>query len=629
VRWYVVATCVAALPVVAWAAAGAIKSPPGARSLFGISMFFAFTTLAEWRPMPIDSGGRRLVSLAFVFIIACQLLFGWEWSVLTGAAAIGLAMSSVRVEPMKVVFNSAAYALAAGLAALPVLVLGPVGHYTYGKLAVAVLSSGALFVLANVMLVCIAIGLSTSSSPLAAFRDHLRLSGPIFSIMIFVAMQAVIFWRLSAPLVMLLSAPLFALTLYQRSSVRHRAAEEEAATDSLTGLKNRREFERESLEALVAAQRGRSEFVLCLIDIDHFKQVNDRHGHLAGDAVLRALSEAIEQAAPEQGYRLGGDEFALLLEQSASAAVAIADELEKRFTATQQGLVPEPVTISAGIAVFPEHADDLHSLKKRADMALYQSKYNGRARATVYAEDVHDADIADELGFDFPLVDIRLVTAQRLASLVDAISDAGAHAQGILAPPIYTDVLDRWRSFDGNHSRSVAALTVALAGRLGVEGDELDQIRLAALLHDVGKIAVPENILSKPGPLSDNERELVERHSLIGYELLRGMGLSPVDTYVLHHHEQWAGTGYPHGLAGAEIPFGSRLILVADAFDALTSDRSYRRGVSVEAAMHELQGESGRQFDPLIVAALHEHLAHPVTLAEAEAESEAQVAWSS
>ena len=93
----------------------------------------------------------------------------------------------------------------------------------------------------------------------------------------------------------------------------------------------------------------------------------------------------------------------------------------------------------------------------------------------------------------------------------------------------------------------------------------------------------------------------MERHSVIGFELVHGLGLSPVDTYVLHHHEQWDGTGYPHGLAGAEIPFGSRLILVADAFDALTSDRSYRAGVSVEAAMHELQAESGRQFDPLVV----------------------------
>jgi diguanylate cyclase (GGDEF)-like protein/putative nucleotidyltransferase with HDIG domain len=441
-------------------------------------------------------------------------------------------------------------------------------------------------------------------------------------------MQAVIFWRLSAPLVILLSAPLFALTLYQRSSVRHRVAEEEAATDSLTGLKNRREFERESSEALIAAQRGRSEFVLCLIDIDHFKQVNDRHGHLSGDAVLNALATAIEQAAPGQGYRLGGDEFALLLEMPVADAATTADDLERHFAQTQQGLVPEPVTISAGIATFPHHADDLHSLKKRADMALYQSKYNGRARSTIYNEDGRESDSPDAFGFDFPLVDIRLVTAQRLASLVDAISDASAQAQGTLGPTIYTDVLDRWRSFDGNHSRSVAALTVALARRLGVEGDELDQIRLAALLHDVGKIAVPESILSKPGPLSDTERDLVERHSLIGFELLRGMGLSPVDTYVLHHHEQWDGTGYPHRLAGAAIPFGSRIILVADAFDALTSDRSYRRGVSVEAAMHELQGESGRQFDPLIVAALHDHLAHPAQPLEADV-LDSEVAWSS
>jgi HD-GYP domain-containing protein (c-di-GMP phosphodiesterase class II) len=154
-------------------------------------------------------------------------------------------------------------------------------------------------------------------------------------------------------------------------------------------------------------------------------------------------------------------------------------------------------------------------------------------------------------------------------------------------------------------------LAVALARRLGVGGEELENVHIAALLHDVGKIALPESVLSKPGPLADDERELVQRHSIIGYELLCDLGIPLAAEFVLHHHERWDGGGYPVGKAGAEIPFGSRLILVADAFDALTSDRAYRRGVSVEAAIHEIQRESGRQFDPLIVSALHEHFAHP------------------
>jgi diguanylate cyclase (GGDEF)-like protein/putative nucleotidyltransferase with HDIG domain len=623
-HWYVLATCGVGVPVVAGAAVSAAMSHPSARSSLGVVMFFCFAILAEWRPVPIDPAGRRLVSLAFVFIIASQLLFGWQWSVLTGAAAIGLAMTFARVDPLRVVFNSAAYAIAASLAALPSLVYPEVGEQDYVRLAGSVFAGGAIFVFANVMLVCIAIGLSSGSSTLAVFRDHLRYSGPIFGIMIFVAVQAIIFWHLSAPLVILLSAPLFALTLYQRSSLRHRAAEEAATTDSLTGLKNRRAFEEDAAAAL--ATRAGGGLALCLLDIDHFKHVNDRHGHLTGDAVLEAVARAIDQTALGQGYRLGGDEFALLLEKSVDGVAATVADLRRLFATSQRELVPEPVTISAGIALFPEHAHDLHSLKKRADMALYQSKYKGRALSTVYAEDGRQSEIAEELEFEISLVDARLVTAQRLASLVDALSDASAEVRGALAPTTYTDVLDRWRSIDATHSQAVAALTVALGRRMGVDGDELDQIRLAALLHDVGKIAVPESILSKPGPLSDTERGLVERHSLIGFELLRDIGLSPVDTYVLHHHEQWAGTGYPHGLAGEAIPFGSRLIHVADAFCALTSNRAYRRAVSIEAAMHELRVESGRQFDPVIVAALHSHLAHPVTTTQYGG---LQPAWSS
>jgi putative nucleotidyltransferase with HDIG domain len=333
---------------------------------------------------------------------------------------------------------------------------------------------------------------------------------------------------------------------------------------------------------------------------------------------------------PGRGYRLGGDELAFLVFNSTIAALDQVKAIRLSFAVQQPELLPEEVTFSAGIASFDNQGSDgdLHTLVKQADLALYQSKNNGRARSTVYSPREREHPGEEVLSRVFPLVDIRLVTARRLATLVDALADASAEEQGFLAAPVYTSVLDRWQSFDGKHSEAVAGIAVALGRRLGLSPDELDHIRLGALLHDVGKIAVPENILNKPGTLSPNERALVERHPVIGYELLRDLGLAPVDLYVRHHHERWDGHGYPDRLSGAEIPFGARLILVADAFDALTSNRSYQHAISIEAAMNELHGEAGRQFDPLVVATLHEHLVEALLVAEPVAASPLEAAWS-
>jgi diguanylate cyclase (GGDEF)-like protein/putative nucleotidyltransferase with HDIG domain len=608
-RRYVLAVVAAGVPVVAAAVASAALSHPPPHVLFGVSMFFVFTLLAEWRPVPIDPGGTRLVSLAFIFIIASRLIFGWEWSVLIGAGAIGLAMAGARSQPLKVAFNAATYALAAALSALALVLVPPTSH-GYASLAFCVVLSGAVFILVNVLMVCVAMGLARETAVVPIFMDHLRESGPIFGIMVFVSAQAVIFWQISPPLVLLLGAPLVALTLYQRSAVRHRVAEEAASKDSLTGLKNRRAFEENAGRMLAATSNDGAAVALCLVDIDRFKQVNDRHGHAMGDAILEALARAIETTAPGRGYRLGGDEYGLLIDGTGADAERAVAELQGTFAEMHADLpLFDPVTISAGIAVYPFHADDLHSLKKRADMALYQSKFNGRDRSTLYTGLPGESDgNTDFLSISFPVTDSRLVTVRRIAALVDALSDASAEARGTLPPAGYSGVLDRWTGFDGNHSQAVARLAVELGRRLGVQGEDLEHVHLGALLHDIGKIGVPEHILNKGDRLTDAERALVERHSVIGYELVRGLAPSPVETYVLHHHERWDGTGYPQGMAAGEIPFGSRLILVADAFDALTSDRSYRKGISVEAAMHELQAEAGRQFDPLIVATLHDLL---------------------
>ena len=159
-------------------------------------------------------------------------------------------------------------------------------------------------------------------------------------------------------------------------------------------------------------------------------------------------------------------------------------------------------------------------------MALYRSKYNGRARVTVYGpEGPADPNLGDGVGLAYLMADNRLLTTHRLVTLVDAVSAAAAAEQGPLSPNAFSEVLDRWTSSNSLHSQAVATLTVALARRLGVEGEGLEHIHLAALLHDAGKIALPDAVLSKPGPLSDDERLLVERHPMVGYELLRDLGV--------------------------------------------------------------------------------------------------------
>jgi diguanylate cyclase (GGDEF)-like protein len=392
---FVSAIVLAGLPLAAGATYVAVTSRPGAGTLAGVLVFFGLALIAELRPVPVDIEGQRLVSLAFVFVVASELLFGWEWSVAIGATAIFVAQLPARVVPMKLFFNSAVYALAAGLASLPGAMLGAdASKVAYGRLVAVIVASGTIFVVTNVALVCVAIGLSSGDPIRGVMLDHFRHSGPVFSIMVFIVPQAVIFWRLSPALLILVGAPLFALNLYQRSAVRGRVAQREAETDSLTHLKNFRAYEVEVGNALTHACEGRSPVSLCLIDVDRFKQVNDRHGHPAGDAVLALLGTLVEEAAPGQGYRLGGDEFAVVVQGPASAAVEVAEDLQRRFASSQDGLVPELVTLSTGIACFPEHGEDAVVLKKRADLALYRSKHGGRDRTSVYDPAAESASLS-------------------------------------------------------------------------------------------------------------------------------------------------------------------------------------------------------------------------------------------
>jgi putative nucleotidyltransferase with HDIG domain len=168
--------------------------------------------------------------------------------------------------------------------------------------------------------------------------------------------------------------------------------------------------------------------------------------------------------------------------------------------------------------------------------------------------------------------------------------------------------VDARDTYTGRHSHSVAVTSAAIAVQLGLEPEVVEQVRLAGLLHDLGKILLADDVLQKPTGLTEEEMTLVRTHPELGASLLLGLQVEPVDEWVKHHHEHWDGTGYPYRLAGEAIPLGSRIILVADAFDAITSDRSYRAALSVDEAVAEIRAAAGQQFDPMVVAAFEAHL---------------------
>jgi diguanylate cyclase (GGDEF)-like protein/putative nucleotidyltransferase with HDIG domain len=570
------------LPIVAGAVAHIVgSSPPSSHVVLGIVVFFVLALAAELRPVPLDVEGEWLVSYAFVFVVSGVLILGWSWGILIGTASILLAQLPMRPGPLRLAFNSAVYAIAAGLASIPELAIQFRPNSNLGVLIGLSFLAGAVFVAANVALVCGAIGLAAGQPVRGVMNDHLRHSGPAFTVMVFVVAQAVLVWHQSPFLLPLVGAPLFALNLYQRAAIKRHAAEVEAARDNLTGLGNQRAYEETIGEAIAAAEPEDS-LILYLLDVDRFKQVNDRHGHPTGDAVLARLGELIEELAPRAGYRIGGDEFAVLLQGGEPAVETFPERLRNSLAALTIAGVPEAVTISVGAAHFPDHANDASSLKRRADLALYRSKRNGKDRTSVFRPG---------------------------ESLFEEAADVEVPTGAIVAVRRLIAALSVRHGRVGEHSTAVADLARSLGRTLGVEGEELDSLYLAGLLHDLGKISTPDAILLKPGPLTVAERKVMQEHSRVGFDLLDGLDLTPADVWILHHHEHWDGSGYPDGLAGAAIPFGSRIVLVADAFDAMTSERPYRRALSVSATLGELRDLAGHQFDPLVVSALETCLA--------------------
>jgi diguanylate cyclase (GGDEF)-like protein/putative nucleotidyltransferase with HDIG domain len=583
---YVTVIIAMTVPVAVGAALHIAQGALDAGTLAGVVLFFLAATAAEYKPVPLDEKGGRTVSLAFVFLLSTQVLFGWEWAVLSAMVSMVIVQSVNRAPLLRTGFNAASCGLSVFLSALPAFLLDMhVSPDDAVGLTLLVFAGGAVYVATNVITVAIVVSMYTGVPLRTLLEDYIRHSGPAFGIMAFIAALATSLWLINPRLELLLAGPLFALSLYQRYAYRIVLATRDAETDALTGLRNHRSFQTDLRDALALGASTNSRLSLVLIDIDNFKTINDRFGHQVGDQVLTGLADILRDEYDElQSYRIGGEEFALLLpDETDQQAYAAVERLHGRLwqTSFANG---EQITVSAGIATYPEAATDRDALLRVADGALYWAKGHGKNRTCVYSPSV-----------------VRIYTPEELAETAERHARLRA-AEGLIR------VVDAKDTYAGAHSQSVSRLVEGIARAMGLDAETVEQVRLAGLLHDLGKIAIPDRILQKPGRLDPDELRVMREHPELGYRLLEGLGVSPVDRWIRHHHEWWDGSGYPLGLAGEDIPLGSRIILVADAFDAMTSDRVYRAAGTAAEAITELRRRCWTQFDARVVAALEKHL---------------------
>jgi two-component system cell cycle response regulator len=327
------------------------------------------------------------------------------------------------------------------------------------------------------------------------------------------------------------------------------ATEIEATTDALTGLGNRRAL---GADLEIATASGDASLLL-LFDLNGFKRYNDSFGHPAGDALLERLGGCLRDAVGAAGtaYRMGGDEFCVLLgagagERTVSAAAAALSERGDGFA----------ISASQGRAAIPAEATTPAEALRTADQRMYQDKRSARGPA----------------------------------------GEQATHALLRVLTERHPDV--------GDHSHGVADLAEAVARHMGADDEQALEVRAGAELHDIGKAAIPDAILSKPGPLDDAEWAFMRRHTLIGERIVASAhALTNVARLVRSSHERWDGAGYPDGLAGDAIPLGARIVFVCDAFDAMLGDRPYSAALAFEPALAELERCAGSQFDPQVVAA--------------------------
>jgi diguanylate cyclase (GGDEF)-like protein/putative nucleotidyltransferase with HDIG domain len=380
--------------------------------------------------------------------------------------------------------------------------------------------------------------------------------------------------------------------------------QKQALTDALTGLPNHRALMEQLHKELERASRHHRSLSVLFFDADRFKRVNDTHGHAAGDAVLRQIGQRAESAlrGGDTIGRFGGEEFVILLPE---AAAEEAKDIAERIRAT---VAAEPVatlevegglaaSISIGLSTYPLDGESEQTLLSQADEAMYLAKRLGRNQ-------VRTAEEARQMNADVELLALLQQAEQRDAAEREGTSVE--HLREIYITRSIDSLMGLLQRRDERlraHAHAVSDFATAIAQAWGISQQDTVRTGMAALLHDIGKIAVPDRILLKSTSLSPQETTLLQEHPVIGAQILEASPLfSDLVPAVRSHHERWDGQGYPDQMTGEEIPLAARIIAVAEAYDAMQRDYPYQRVRSAQQALKELQNKAGSQFDPAVVA---------------------------
>jgi diguanylate cyclase (GGDEF)-like protein/putative nucleotidyltransferase with HDIG domain len=359
------------------------------------------------------------------------------------------------------------------------------------------------------------------------------------------------------------------------------AIRKQSITDELTKLYNHRYFQETANDWIKEKKYVR--FGLAIIDIDQFKIYNDLYGHASGDIALKRISEIIKSVSStnEMLVRFGGEEFVVLYpgirpEEVYRRADLIRETIENEFLLSKD--IREFLTVTVGISNYDINGNTLEELITKADNAVHQGKQSGRNKTIVYSED-NEFSLNANSQVKEKIKDAFLSSIYALAATIDAKDH-----------------------YTYGHSSNVSLLSAALAKKAGFSDTQIETVKNAGLLHDIGKVGIPESVLSKPGFLTPEEYETMKGHVVQSINIIKHIP-NLIDTVpvVISHHERYDGQGYPRGIKGENIPILGRVICIADSFDAMTTDRPYRKGLSLEQAIYELRKNSGTQFDPELV----------------------------
>lgn len=380
----------------------------------------------------------------------------------------------------------------------------------------------------------------------------------------------------------------------------------QAITDPLTGLFNRRYFEENIIKEAERALRLKQPFSIISMDLDYLKKINDTYGHQYGDLAIKTIANVLKKEARSIDIpaRIGGEEFNLLLPGVDSQGAMIAAERIRKSIESQVLDTIVGITASVGVATFLEHSDRIDELIELADQAMYKAKLNGRNRVQIAQHDneVDWQQIAIDAFIDIlskKRIPINDDTSQMLYKKLQKTKDDDKNSKDTLYSIVDTISQTYNSTYKTGTTKSKQLLAVLLAKKLELPKEEIDKLKLAVLLYDIGNIMIPEKILNKKTPLTEEEKEIIKQHPVIAARDI----LKPISTIqdiipiIESHHESWDGKGYPENKSGVEIPVSSQIVLLVDSFYAMLQDRPYRHAYSVDEIIKIIQSEAGQRWN--------------------------------